>query len=221
MLLIESYFFCNEALVRRQSKHNTTNNIPALFLFDKTFFPMIQSICQNLWNLLVADIGIFCHDMSTLPWTTQIWALLFPFPQFILGLASVIFVGISSIGAWYLYCRIVSFVMAGQIHKRYPFSKMMGPIMHLPLYGLLPIAIRWIYQQHQPQSSSSNVDVVHNNDTKIEEFHFGFVVFTTIISSISLVLDGSVALKWLIGTDVGSYDRHNNHSRGAYQPVMD
>jgi hypothetical protein len=181
---------------------------------------MIKNLCQDLWNILVVDVGNFCHDMSTLTWTTQIWALLFPFPQFVLGLASAVFIGPTSIGAWFLYCRVVSFIIAGQIQKQCPFSKIMGPIMHVPMYILLPIAIRWIYQCQQ-QSSSKNDDVVHVNNTMTTKFHFYFVVYTTVISSISLILDGSIVLMWFMGKNVGSFNRSNNHSRTGYWSIVE
>jgi hypothetical protein len=166
-------------------------------------------ILQNLESLLVKDVLSFGRAMSTLPWKIQIWALLFPFPQFIFGFWSAVFVSFDCIGAYYLYVRAITFVLAGQVHKQRPFSKLMGPIMHAPFLLLVPVGIRWILLQQNEDMTRLALK---------ERVHFYFVVYTTIITTISLVLDGLVFVKWMMGKDVGRYD-DGWSSRAGYQPV--
>lgn len=111
---------------------------------------------------------------------------MFPFPQFIGGTLSLVNVGAWSMGARFLYVRTLSFIIAGQVHKRQPFSKLMGPIMHIPLYMLLPFAIHSVLRS--PDST-----------------HRRFIAYTCCASSISLVLDVKVTIKHILGIDPGRY----------------
>jgi len=87
--------------------------------------------------------------------------------------------------------------MAGQVHKRQPFSKLMGPIMHIPFFGLVPYAARWLLHQRAAGSSSDNS----------VRFHYYFIGYTTVITGVSCLLDALVVLKYLGGKDVGVYKR--------------
>ncbi len=139
------------------------------------------------------DVKAFGDAMSTLPMKITIWASMFPFPQFIFGAASLVLKGPGSIGAMFFYVRAQSFVVAGQMHKRMPYSKLMAPVMHLPFFILVPYSIHWLFTTPSPESG-------------VDKFHYGWVMYTTIITAISCVLDAIVAVKWMLGLKVGRYD---------------
>ena len=147
---------------------------------------------------LSTDVVNFNKDMSTLPRNIQIWAALFPLPQFVFGTYCAFKNGPYSIGALFLYVRISSFVVAGQFQKRKPFTKLMGPFMHLPFYGLVPYAINWLH--HTPKPEAGSPDCIE----------YGFVAYTCVITSISLLSDTKVLVKWLMGKDVGTYKDLDN-----------
>ena len=136
----------------------------------------------------VTDFNCFISDMSSLPLGTQIWARMFPFPQFVFGACSGYFVGWRSLGAKYFYCRAISFVIATYIHKKAPFTKLMGPIMHAPMYTLLLFhSYTFIHQVYGlSRGSWSNADLLH----------YYFIVYTTTITTISLFLDSASLLKY-------------------------
>lgn len=83
------------------------------------------------------DIWIWLNAMGTLPWTIRLWATFYPLPQIIGGL---IFIQTSA-GLVILIGRILSGVIASQIHKRAPFSKLMGPIGHAHWLLILPYLV--------------------------------------------------------------------------------
>ncbi len=83
------------------------------------------------------DILIWFNAMGTLPWTIRLWATLYPLPQIIGG---VIFIQTLP-GLVILLGRILSGVIASQIHKRAPFSKLMGPVGHAHWALIVPYLV--------------------------------------------------------------------------------
>ena len=155
----------------------------------------MSELTRKIWTILVTDVVAFNNDMgASVHWGTKIWAALFPLPQFVFGFLSLILVGPTSMGALYLYCRIFSFIVAGQIHKREPFSKKIGPLIHIPFLLLLPVSYHWIFHQHMGDDTSLILRV-----------HYDFIVYTTIITTISWVLDAMTTIKILFGQEVGKY----------------
>lgn len=83
------------------------------------------------------DIWVWFNAMGTLPWTIRLWATFYPLPQIIGGL---IFIQTLP-GAIIFGGRILSGIIASQIHKRSPFSKLMGPVGHAHWVLILPYLI--------------------------------------------------------------------------------
>jgi len=86
---------------------------------------------------LIKDSVDFWNAMSSLPRSIQIWAILYPLPQVIGGLYYIqekpglaIFLG-----------RVISFVIGSQVHRRRPFSKMIGPIGHAHWLLIVPYLV--------------------------------------------------------------------------------
>lgn len=129
----------------------------------------------------------FIDDMGTTPREIKIWASLFPFPQLIVGGYLSVTRGFDSPAGWYFVGRAVSFVVAGQVSIRKPFTKMCGPIMHIPFLWVAPMSISWLL------SGSDGNDV---NMTR-------FITYTTAITSISLVMDLKTAYIWFTGGQPG------------------
>ena len=80
------------------------------------------------------DIKQFSKDMGTLPWYIQCWAISYPLPQFLGGLYFIQTLP----GAVILLGRILSTIIASQVHKGSPFSKLIGPISHAHWLLILP-----------------------------------------------------------------------------------
>jgi uncharacterized membrane protein len=110
----------------------------------------------------------------------------------------VLLKGPYSIGAQFLYVRALSFIIAGQIHRKSPFSKMMGPLMHLPFLPVLFNAIKYLM-------------IVENKNT--DKFQYYFILYTTIITMISFILDSIVVIQFMSGKPVGTYDKKNNEKK--------
>ena len=106
----------------------------------------------------------------------------------------MIVVGKSSIGAYYFYARVLSGCIACQIHKYYPYKKIVGPIMHVPFYIVVPYSIYWLLTREADDIA-----------TPPSNIHYRLVVYTTIITSISLVLDTMTFIKWMLGYKIGVY----------------
>jgi len=104
--------------------------------------------------------------------------------------------------AKYLYARVASFLVAPKVHKQRPFYKLMGPVMHVPFYLLVPASYVWLVNERKTLTSADSVsskDVVQ----------YWFIWYTTIITSISLLSDTKVMVKYLLGHDVGEYPRED------------
>jgi hypothetical protein len=134
---------------------------------------------------------------STLRWQIQAFALLFPLSlsQFVGGAALMLLCPTGRrIGAYLFGARALSFVIAGQVNARARFSKKKGPIMHVPLFLVMPTVVAWALQAH----------------TDAEVWPARFCFFTSAITGVSFVLDSIVAVKWMMGFDVGRYDDIQN-----------
>ena len=164
---------------------------------------MMNDIGKGIWDVLVTDVGGFVVAMKSLPKSTHIWAQLFPFPQFYFGAISAISIGPSSVGALYLYTRTISFIIAGQVHKRKPYSKLMGPIMHIPLFGAWAYGIDWLFV----------VDGCSNSTSSTEAIHCSFIVYTSVITGISLLLDLITTVKSMVGKDDNTVGSSKNQKR--------
>ena len=127
-----------------------------------------------------------------LPAKTQWWARAFPFPQLGFGAFFAVTKSPTCIAAQFLYARVISFIIAGQVHKRKPFGKIMGPIMHVPFLIVMPASVSFLADHRQLIGS---------------DFHTTFVAYTTIITTISLLMDAGTALQWLAGKDPGCFQK--------------
>ena len=75
---------------------------------------------------MLKDLVVWFNAMGTLPRNIQVWACLYPLPQIIGGLLFIQTLP----GFVILAGRILSGIVASQVHKRAPFSKLMGPAGH-------------------------------------------------------------------------------------------
>jgi len=122
------------------------------------------------------DIWVWFNAMGTLPWTIRLWACFYPLPQIIGGL---IFIQTLP-GIVILAGRIVSGVVASQIHKRSPFSKLMGPVGHAHWILIVPFLVYELATQ----------------DLSPALFGFvSYVIATTLISGVIDVLELRTYLK--------------------------
>lgn len=86
---------------------------------------------------LFRDIRVWFDAMGTLPWPIRLWACFYPLPQIIGGL---IFIQTLP-GVVILSGRVLSGIVASQIHKRSPFSKLMGPVGHAHWLLIVPYLV--------------------------------------------------------------------------------
>lgn len=125
---------------------------------------------------MLRDLWVWFNAMGTLPWTIRLWACFYPLPQIIGGLmfiqtlpGLVIFAG-----------RIVSAIVASQVHKRSPFSKLMGPVGHAHWILIVPFLVHQLATQ----------------DLSPPLFWFvSYVIGTTLISSVIDALELRTYLK--------------------------
>ena len=111
------------------------------------------------------DIWIWFNAMGTLPWPIRLWACFYPLPQIVGGL-----IFIQTLPGFVIFSgRVISGALASQIHKRSPFSKLMGPVGHAHWLLIVPYLIYELTTQ----------------DLSAPLFWFvGYVAGTTIISAI-------------------------------------
>lgn len=83
---------------------------------------------------LIKDIKVWFDAMGTLPWTVRVWAILYPLPQIIGGLIFILTIP----GALIFFGRVLSGIIQSQVHKRAPFSKLMGPVGHAHWLLIVP-----------------------------------------------------------------------------------
>lgn len=86
---------------------------------------------------LLRDLKAWWNAMDSLPWYIKVWASLYPLPQILGGL-----VFINTLPGVIILCgRVLSAVIQSQIHKRAPFSKLMGPVGHAHWLLIVPYLI--------------------------------------------------------------------------------
>ncbi|MCP5071942.1 MAG: hypothetical protein GY947_01440 [Rhodobacteraceae bacterium] len=83
------------------------------------------------------DVIVWFNAMGTLPWNIRVWACLYPLPQVLGGLFFVQTLP----GFVILAGRILSGIVASQVHKRSPFSKLMGPVGHAHWLIIIPYLV--------------------------------------------------------------------------------
>lgn len=119
---------------------------------------------------LLKDLKVWFDAMGTLPWYIKIWATLYPLPQIIGGLIFIATVpGMLIFGG-----RILSGIIQSQIHKRAPFSKLMGPVGHAHWLLIVPYLV---------VAASA-----HDLSATLDWFIW-YVVATTLISAVFDVVD--------------------------------
>ena len=153
---------------------------------------------------LSSDLCNFYTKMGTTPFGVKVWASLFPFPQFLVAGYLVAYSQepfVNNPAAWYLTARAVSFLIAGRVFRRSPFTKMVGPIMHIPFLLVVPASIHWLLRASLELTPSQDENMIR------------FIIYTTAITSFSLLLDLITAVTWLRGGEPGyikslSPDKH-------------
>ena len=126
---------------------------------------------------LFKDLVQFWKAMGSLPRTIHIWATLYPLPQFLGGLYFIHEVP----GLVILIGRVLSFVIGSQVHRRRPFSKLIGPIGHAHWLLILPYLFYVLITQ------------------KLDTGLYWFIVYVCVLSV------GSIALEI---RDVVEYFKH-------------
>ena len=183
----------------------TSSHIPSSS-FQNVSPSMVFTSMLTMIRIFVVDFNRWFWDMSKLIVPIQVWAVLFPLPQMLVGCWSCIVISsTTSAGAYYFYARVLSFCIACQIHKYYPYNKIVGPIMHTPFYVVVPYSIYWLLLLSAEASSSSDDAITTTSTTITSTIHYRFVVYTTILTSISLVLDTMTFVKWMVGYKIGVY----------------
>ena len=125
---------------------------------------------------LFKDIAVWFNAMGTLPWTIRLWACFYPLPQIVGGL---IFIQ-SLPGLVILLGRLLSGVVASQVHKRTPFSKLMGPLGHAHWVLIVPYLVYELVTNRLP----------------VPLFWFTtYVIATTVISSVIDLMELNTYLK--------------------------
>ncbi len=119
-----------------------------------------------LMNLL-KDLVQFWQAMGTLPRTIHIWAILYPLPQFLGGLYFIR----DTPGLVILLGRVLSYVIGSQVHRRRPFSKLIGPIGHAHWLLILPYLLTLLATQ------------------TLDAGLYWFIVYVSTLSVVSAVID--------------------------------
>ncbi|KAL3941914.1 MAG: hypothetical protein SGBAC_003806 [Bacillariaceae sp.] len=127
----------------------------------------------------------------------KVWATMYPLQQLIWGAWSTVAVGPTSLGAQWLYQRLLATVMINRIHAKRAFDKKTGPIPHAHMYlTLLPYSVKWLsLSTSKPSKSSATADKIH----------YGFILYATATTAISLLLDTKVIYQMIQGKDPGLY----------------
>lgn len=113
------------------------------------------------------DLVQFFNDMGTLPRSIKIWAVMYPLPQFLGG----IFFIQTMPGLVILIGRVASFCISSQVHKRSPFSKLIGPIGHAHWLLIVPYLVHTLLTQ------------------ALSTPLYWFVVYVVVLTLISAVID--------------------------------
>ena len=114
---------------------------------------------------MIKDLIIWFKAMHTLPWNIRVWACLYPLPQMIGGL---LFINTLP-GFVILVGRILSGIVASQVHKRSPFSKLMGPVGHAHWLLIVP------YLAYELTTRDLSTPLY---------WFIGYVITTTLISAV-------------------------------------
>ena len=138
----------------------------------------------------IRNVKLFAEDMRRLPVPVQVWASIFPFPQFILGGYFAFTRGwTASPAPMFLIARAISFGIAGYVNKRNRRTKLSGPLMHSVFIPVLLLSKQWL----------------DTSEAAEDRPLFQFVAATTAITMASCVLDGIVGVKALMGKEIGHY----------------
>lgn len=113
------------------------------------------------------DLVQFWNAMGSLPWTIRVWAILYPLPQVLGGLYFIR----EMPGLVILLGRVLSFVIGSQVHRRRPFSKLIGPIGHAHWLLILPYLLYLLATQ------------------PLDDSLYGFIVYVCVIGMVSAVID--------------------------------
>ena len=73
--------------------------------------------------------------------------------------------------------------------------------MHIPFYILVPYSIKWLLLVDSIASDGNALFSSNNNDA----IHYAFIVYTTILTTVSLFLDTITLFKWMLGYELGVY----------------
>jgi hypothetical protein len=119
----------------------------------------------NLMHLL-RDALLMIRDIGKTSRVVNIWGALLNIPQLIGGLLFIT----TTVGQLVLATLIVTLVVAGQIHRKSPFSRLIG-LCHVPWLALLP----WLVYRLQTAEHPVHLQI------------WGYYVAATI--SISLMFD--------------------------------
>lgn len=125
---------------------------------------------------MILDAIRLVRDIKSKGFTIDLWGTLLNVPQLIGGLVFIMTVE----GQMVFATAVVTLVIAGQIHKREPFSRLIGSC-HLPWLLLLPWLVSRL--QHFEHSLLMNV--------------WGWYVAATIL--LSLVFDGFDLVRYARG----------------------
>ncbi len=96
---------------------------------------------------ILKDLITWFNDMGTLPLRIRVWATFYPLPQIIGGL---IFIQTLP-GAVIFFGRVLSGLIASRIHKRSPFSKLVGPLGHAHWLIIVPYLLFELMTQRQSE----------------------------------------------------------------------
>ena len=162
-----------------------------------------MNIVQRLVDAFTVDIVNWWIAMDELRVSVKVWAMLFPLQQMIWGSWSLVFVGPKSIGAAYMYVRLESAIVAGQMNRQRRGWKLMGPFMHALYYFLVPYSILWLATDGRTNDQALS--------PMVNSMHYYFVLYTTVITTISLVADTRTFMLWWSGEDVGVYKKRKRY----------
>lgn len=152
---------------------------------------------------LIEGMLVFIKQMKTLRMAIAVWASLFPFPQIFIGGYLTVTRGLWTPGGWLFTTRILSFLIAGQVAVRKPYSKLIGPIMHIPFFVVVPMCLQWL------QSDAAGLD----------PNMAWFTAYSSAVTAFSLVLDGRAGIKALLGGDLGLYVKGDGTDHSYILPI--
>jgi hypothetical protein len=125
---------------------------------------------------ILKDLKVWFDAMGTLPWYIRVWATLYPLPQIIGGLIFILTLP----GALIFAGRVLSGLIQSQVHKRTPFSKLMGPLGHAHWLLIVPYLI-YSLKAHELSSPLY--------------WFISYVIVTTLISAVLDVIELAVYLR--------------------------